>query len=73
MSVVGGTVNNGKVTLPDGQDGPIVVLDTQTGDKIYVRTDDITGAGVRCKGTWSRHRTVLDRRRQCSKSRLATQ
>ena len=44
--VVGGTVNNGKVTLPDGQDGPIVVLDTQTGDKIYVRTDDITGAGV---------------------------
>lgn len=39
--VKGGVANNGSVTLPNGEDGPVVVINQMTGEKATVRTEDI--------------------------------
>lgn len=42
--VIGGVVNNGSVTLPNGEAGPVVVVDVNTGDKTSTRSENISSA-----------------------------
>lgn len=42
--VMGGVVNNGSVTLTNGEAGPVVVVDMNTGEKTAARSEDISSA-----------------------------
>ena len=42
--VMGGVVNNGSVTLPNGEAGPVFVVDMNTGEKTAARSEDISSA-----------------------------
>lgn len=44
--VTGGVVNNGAVTLPNGENGPVLVVDSTTGDKMTVRSEEISSAST---------------------------
>ena len=39
--VKGAVANNGTITLPNGENGPVVVINQETGEKTTVRTEDV--------------------------------
>ena len=42
--VKGGVVKNGVVTLPDGSNGPVIIINETTGEKTTVQSNEITNA-----------------------------
>ena len=42
--VKGGVIENGAITLPDGSNGPVIVINMTTGEKTTVQSNEIVGA-----------------------------